>query len=323
VAIDDRSVSLSDGARLPADTVVLATGIAPRVAPSSLPHDPRIVDAWDERGLSTLPTHGRVLVLGAGLSALDVVALLDARGFDGALTILSRRGLLPRPHLDRARPPVPLALSEVDAAPSDLRGLVRWVRLTIHAYEQAGHPWQLAIDALRPHVSRLYRALSARDRARFVLTVRPYWDVLRHRAPIDALALIDRLRGEGRLEVLAGRIAHCEPHEHELEVEMVLGSGSRRRERVDFIVRCIGPALEPSEADTPLVRALIASGLAAADQAGLGIETDPLGRVVDASGKPSERLFAIGAVRRASSWETTAIPDISIHALALAERILP
>jgi uncharacterized NAD(P)/FAD-binding protein YdhS len=104
---------------------------------------------------------------------------------------------------------------------------------------------------------------------------------------------------------------------------MRLQRGSRRRERVARVVRCIGPALDPSEADAPLVRALIAAGLAAADPAGLGIETDLIGRVIDASGKASERLFAIGAVRRASSWETTAVPDISVHALALAERILP
>ena len=44
---------------------------------------------------------------------------------------------------------------------------------------------------------------------------------------------------------------------------------------------------------------------------------------VDTSGAPSERLLAIGAVRRASSWETTSVPDISVHALALATRLVP
>jgi uncharacterized NAD(P)/FAD-binding protein YdhS len=96
-----------------------------------------------------------------------------------------------------------------------------------------------------------------------------------------------------------------------------------RRERYARIVRCIGPALEPSEAETPLVRALVASGLATADPAGLGIVTDEEGRVVEASGAPSERILAIGAVRRASSWETTSVPDIAVHALALATRLAP
>jgi uncharacterized NAD(P)/FAD-binding protein YdhS len=153
--------------------------------------------------------------------------------------------------------------------------------------------------------------------------VRPYWDVLRHRAPVDALALVDALRAAGRLEVLAGRIARCTPGAGGLDVELAVVNASARHERYDRIVRCIGPALERSEAGTPLDRALVASGLAAADPAGLGVVTDDLGRVVDASGAPSECLLAIGAVRRSSSWETTSVPDISVHALALATRLVP
>jgi hypothetical protein len=45
--------------------------------------------------------------------------------------------------------------------------------------------------------------------------------------------------------------------------------------------------------------------------------------VVTPSGAPSERLLAIGALRRASSWETTSIPDIALHAHALSNRIVP
>jgi uncharacterized NAD(P)/FAD-binding protein YdhS len=323
VAVDDRRVRLSDGTELAADAVVLATGIEPRVAPSTLPADARILDAWDERGLAELPRDGRVLVLGAGLSALDVVALLQARGFEGGVTILSRRGLLPRPHLSPLRAATPLALDVVDAAPPDLRGLLAWIRARVRAHEARGEPWQLALDALRPHVTRLYRRLSPRDRARFVRSVRPYWDVLRHRAPADALGLVDALRRAGRLEVLAGRVVRCELEAGALDVELALVNAPARRERYARIVRCIGPALEPSEAETPLVRALVASGLATADPAGLGIVTDEEGRVVEASGAPSERILAIGAVRRASSWETTSVPDIAVHALALATRLAP
>lgn len=323
VAVDGQGVRLSDGGGLPADAIVLATGISPRVAPSPLPADARIVDAWDERALVALPGHGRVLVLGAGLSALDVVALLEAQEFAGSVTILSRRGLLPRPHLWPKRAPEPLPADIAHAAPSGLGALMRWARRIVIDYEARGLPWQLAIDALRPHVARLYRGLPPGDRARFVRSVRPYWDVLRHRAPADALALVDSLRRHGRLEVLSGRIARCEPGPEALDVELALAKGSARSEQVQRIVRCIGAALDPSEAETPLTRALVSSGVAAANPAGLGIVTDDAGRVVDPAGVPSERLFAIGAVRRASSWETTAVPDIAVHALALAERIVP
>ncbi len=323
VGVEDARVRLADGRRLPAaEAIVLATGISPRVAPSELPDDPRIVDAWDECALATLPRAGNVLILGSGLSAIDVTTLLKAHGFQGTVTILSRRGLLPRPHLAELGVARSRSDRAIDDAPRSLRALLRWGRAFVADVERRGEPWQHAIDALHPHVTQLWRGLRPGDRARFVRTVRPYWDVLRHRAPFEAHALIERWRADGRLEIVAGSIAGCEPAPSALHVLLRLAGGATRPMRFDAIVRCIGPALGRSEADTPLVQALIASGRAAPDPAGLGIVTDEHGRVVDDEGRPSDRLLALGALRRASSWETTAVPDISVHAAALAKRIV-
>lgn len=321
VDVGEHAVRLADGSELRAEAVVLATGIAPRLAPSPLPPDPRIVDAWDECGLATLPRQGRLLVLGTGLSALDVVAFWHAQGFEGSLTLLSRRGLLPRPHLPSHRGVVPLAPGVADHAPTDLRGLTRWIRATFEAHEARGEPWQLAVDALRPHVASLYRRLSAADRARFVRSVRPYWDVLRHRAPADVLSLVEALRQNGRLEVLSGSVVQCRARDDGLTVDLSLVRAASRSERFDAIVRCLGPALETSEAATRLVRAMVTAGIAMPDPAGLGIVTDEQGRVVGPDGVASDRLFALGAVRRASSWETTSMPEITAHALEIAARI--
>jgi uncharacterized NAD(P)/FAD-binding protein YdhS/quercetin dioxygenase-like cupin family protein len=315
-------VRLTDGTELEAPTVILATGIAPRVAPSALPDDARIVDAWDELALAALPRTGRVLVLGAGLSAVDVVAWLAARRFEGSITILSRRGLLPRSHLDPPAPPLSLPADEIARIPADLRGLIRWTRAFVRDAVARGEPWQRAIDALRPHTHRLFARMPAADRARFASSVRPFWEVLRHRAPVDALATLREMREAGRLDVRAGRITACRPGPEGLDVELAMADGTTRRERFDHVVRCIGPALDRAEADAPLVRDLVASGLAAADPAGLGIVTDDHGRIVDATGTPNEHLLAVGSPRRASAWETTSMPDIAAHAVEVAERAL-
>jgi uncharacterized NAD(P)/FAD-binding protein YdhS len=323
VAVDDQAVRLAAGDAVAAETVILATGVEPRIVPSQLPADARIVDAWDEPALAALPGKGRLLVLGAGLSALDVVAWLDAHRFEGSVTILSRRGLLPRPHRQPPHPPSPLTAGALAAAPRDLRGLLRWARAHVRDRVDRGEPWQSAIDALRQHTRTLYASLPPKDRARFVRSVRPYWDVMRHRAPVDALSVVDALRTAGRLEVRAGSVVRCVPHADGLDVELSLSGGPTLHERYDRIVRCIGPALDRSEAEAPLVRHLIAAGLAAPDPAGLGLVTDDVGRIVNASGAPSERLLAIGAPLRASAWETTSIPDIAVQAAALAERLVP
>jgi uncharacterized NAD(P)/FAD-binding protein YdhS len=323
IAYEGRVVSLHDGRQVDADVFVLATGLAPRISTSGLPDDPRIVDAWNERALGTLPSSGRILVLGAGLSALDVVALLEARSFDGDIDILSRNGLLPRPHLEPWTPASPLSAEVAEGAPRELRALVRWVRGLARDAERSGRPWQGAVDALRPHVPRLWAALSPSDRARFVRSVRPFWEVLRHRAPSDSRARVERLREEGRLSVVAGRIVRCTAEAHGLVVEVQRRTDDEPRlERYDAIVRCIGPALRHSESETPLVRSLLNQGLAVRDPAGLGLITDPRGAFVSASGSSSTSCFALGAHRRASTWECTSVPDISVHARELAAHIL-
>ncbi len=113
--------------------------------------------------------------------------------------------------------------------------------------------------------------------------------------------------------------AHRDPGE--LFVDIQERSGRQRRERFDAVVRCVGPALNVTEAQTPLLQSLIDGGLATLVPHGLGIETTPEGRVVDGRGEPSSRIYGIGAVRRASDWETTSVPDIARHAQQLARDI--
>ncbi len=321
--IDGDSVKLSDGRSLPAHAVILATGLAPRIAPRWMTTDPRVIDSWDERALVNLPPKGRVLILGSGLSALDVIATMSAQKFAGQLMVLSRNGLLPRSHIDPALRPRPIPAETIDAAPRELRALLGWVRRIVNERSSEGEAWQLAIDALRPHVPQLWQRMSAGDRARFVRSVRPYWDVLRHRAPSDMLDLVARWEDRGALERAAGQVVSCEPSDGGLEVLIRKRGGAMRRERFDAIVRCIGPALAQSEMDAPLLASLALRGDAARDPAGLGIITDGDGAIVNVKGDASARIFTLGALRRASEWECTAVPEIARQALALSERLCP
>ena len=196
--------------------------------------------------------------------------------------------------------------------------MLRWGRTWIR---DADVTWRLAVDALRPHLPRLWRSLSHADRLRFVRRVRPYLDGLRHRAPSDLLALAETWTREGGLRRLQGKLVSAHEVDAGLEAELALRDGVRR-ERFDAVVVCTGPALERLDEVQPLMRALVSSGAAARDPAGLGVVTDEGGAVLDFDGQPSEWLFGLGAMRRASSWETTSVPEIASHARALAERLL-
>jgi uncharacterized NAD(P)/FAD-binding protein YdhS len=309
-------VELASGRRLVADAVVVATGLSQRLGRDVASR--RIVDAWDECALAGLPERGRLMILGSGLSALDVLAFLDARGFDGRATLVSPRGLVPLPHAavsSNKQAPPPLDISR---APTTLRALVRWVREAMEDDVQAGAPWQSVVDRVRPHVATLYRRLSPRDRARFVRHVRPYWDVFRHRAPRESL---DRLRDWldcGRLDKVAGRVTVLRADASRVRVSIAERTGVTRVESFDAVVRCIGPALKVTDGESPLICSLVEAGLARRAASGLGVDTDQEGRILDATGYANPRLVAIGALRRASDWETTSVPDIAAHARAVA-----
>lgn len=320
--ISEAGVHLADGRTLKADGVVLATGIEPRRSPHWLSSDPRVVDAWDECALATLPREGHLLVLGAGLTALDVIKLLHERAFRGRITVMSRRGLLPRAHLAPFRHGSPMPAELVSEAPRSLRPLVRWVRAQAERQVASGGAWQQAIDSLRPHLTRLWSALPPPDRARFVRHLRPYWDVLRHRAPVESLAQVNAGAADGSLRVVAGRVLACAPRPEGLLVTLRERSGPVREERFDAVVRCLGPALENSDLETPLLASLLNSRAATPDAAGLGIVTDSDGRLAGNGAEHLPPLFAVGALRRASAWETTSVPDISRQAKEVACTLL-
>jgi uncharacterized NAD(P)/FAD-binding protein YdhS/mannose-6-phosphate isomerase-like protein (cupin superfamily) len=314
VRVTRDAVELRSGRTLPAETVILATGLTPRM--THMQWHPGVIDAWDECSLATLPRKGRILLLGAGLSALDVLAFLEAQRFKGEVVIVSRRGLLPLPHEVVFKSTSAHSTEEIARAPKQLRELVRFVRETIESTSDV--PWQRAVDRFRPHGAALYRALSHRDRARFVRHVRPYWDVVRHRAPADALDRVALLEESGRLRRVAGRIRIVAVRPERVDVEIIEQSGVSQTSAFDAVVRCIGPALDAAEAETPVIRSMLDAGLARMSPSGLGIETTEDGRIVDAHGAPSGRILGVGAVLRASHWETTAVPDIAAHARRIA-----
>jgi uncharacterized NAD(P)/FAD-binding protein YdhS len=316
VAIDEREVQLADGRRFAGDRFVIATGVAAQSG-GVWPDDPRVVDAWNERACELKAQAGRILVVGSGLSAIDALQLLQAGGHRDEIVMLSRHGLLPRAHAAHGGSfqwP-----ERLGPAPAQLGALLRWGRAVVREAERAGYPWQHALDALRPQLPRLWQQLSVADRARFVRLVRPYWEVLRHRAPREALAMIEAMQAAGQLRVLAGRALECTAHGRGLDVTLRLRGGAVRVERFAGVVRCQGGKVELDLESSPLMAALVRGGLARLDPTQLGIVTADHGRVVDAAGRPSERLFALGQPCRASRWETTSVPEIVRDARALAQ----
>ena len=90
---------------------------------------------------------------------------------------------------------------------------------------------------------------------------------------------------------------------------------------VSRIVSCRGLTSDPRRSSNPLVTRLFAEGYARVDPLGIGLDVDNDCAVVDARGRASERIFAVGPMSQAAFWEAIAVPDIRLQAALLARRL--
>lgn len=310
---DGYRVRLRGGQQISARWVVLATGnsipeplrgAAPELEERGL----LVSDPWGPK-LSQVQPSATVIIAGSGLTAVDAVATLCARGHRGRILLVSRHGLLPRPHVVAAP-----ASEEAPPKERTLRELVQWLR-------RSGDAWRSALDVLRPASAAVWRGLSQEEQTRFLRHARTFWDVFRHRMPPSLDELTRSLQQSGRLVIVAGRVLGAAPNGPRVRVRVRHRGGSLVSGLdADVLVNCTGPALATTS-PTPLTRRLLEAGLASADPLGLGLRTRG-GALVDASGRVRPRLLAVGPLRRAELWETTAIPEIREQAKQVAERIL-
>lgn len=321
-------VELDNGSRLIAQSVVLALG-HPRPADplgESLNRwAPRYLrDPWQKDLADGVGPDDRVLILGTGLTMVDAVLALSARGHRGPIHALSRNGLLPRPHQARAEELPPEQRQRLASA---LRGRVelgRLVRVIETAVEEAaneGIGWQAVFDALRPHVPELWKALADDDRARFVRRLRPFWEVHRHRIAPAPARTIAGLIDQGRLEIRAGRAVQAVADDSGVDVTLSLKKeGTQRTERYDWVINCTGPCYHPASR-TPLERRVAERGLLRSDRLGLGYVTAAGGAVIGKRGVVPG-LYMLGPGCRPAGWESTSVPELRDHAEALAARIV-
>lgn len=306
IGIDGATVALRDGRQVAADAVVLAVGnLAPQVPPGlgGIANRPAYIgNPWAAGATAGLADDDTVLLIGTGLTMVDVALSLEAQGFGGRIVALSRRGLLPHRHAP-ATPPEP-PLRERPRPP--LSALVRSVR-----YRGAAICWRSAIDELRPFTQGIWAAADPVERRRFLRHLRPWWDIHRHRLAPTVADRIDAMVASGRLTLLAGRSCDAHAVEGGIAVEWrPRGEDARQRIVATRVISCIGPQGDVARTDDPLLSALVASGRIRPDSEHLGIDVEVTGRVLHADGDGDERLFAIGPMTRGAFWEIVAVPDL-------------
>jgi uncharacterized NAD(P)/FAD-binding protein YdhS len=262
-----------------------------------------------------------VLLVGTGLTMLDVALELRGRGLEAPLLAVSRRGLLPRPHRAPASPPRPVELgAALLAGPPTIRRYLREVRRTVAAHPDVD--WRDVLASIRGVTPDLWAALPLRERARFLRHLQPYWEVHRHRAAPEIAAAGDALVRDGRLRVVAARLLRLEGGPDGVTVRYRRReTGASEEARVGTVINCTGPSGKVAALGEPLLDSLLRQGLLTPCPLGLGIRTAPGYALRDAAGNASEVLFHTGPLLKADHWESTAVPELRVHAARLAEHL--
>lgn len=329
VRVTDRpvpSVTLADGRRIEGTHVVLATGNLPprppRTRDGGIYDSPAFIpDPWRWEGLDTLASDAPVLLIGSGLTMVDVALMLAHRGHRGPLWSVSRHGLVPHVHTDvagRLGGAQPVLSPEVAGDPA---AALRLVRAAVQRAAERGVPWQRVMDAARPALAAVWANWPLKARARFLRHGRTYWEIHRHRMAPGIAAAFDSLRRSGQLQVIAARIAALHP------VPGGVAATLRRRHsgrtlalEVARVVNCTGPRSDFGGLALPPFGGLSESGRILPDALGLGLETRGTA-IRDRYGHASNWLHALGPLTRPAFWEVTAVPEIAVQVRQLVEEL--
>ncbi|GAA5176599.1 FAD/NAD(P)-binding domain-containing protein [Pseudonocardia eucalypti] len=288
--------------------------------------------------LNRVPADGHVAVIGSGLTAVDIVAALAARGHSGRITLLSRSGVLPhvwqRPNGRQPRHVTAENVSGMHKARGnvtldDLAGLLR------RELADAGEDFDELLTDLRATatddpVQRFRRQFAAVDDPRIgrrvvqqtAHSVGPFaWPLLpaadrawlRHHSrtvtsvaspmiPRNAAVLI-RLLDSGQLTLASG-VDTIEPVNRGFRVH-----DNRGEHRAEIVFNAVNPPPRtiPAAAQD-LARSLVDAGLATAHPAGGLVPADP-------------RVHVVGDLGGGRSFITSSIPGVAAQAALTAKAL--
>jgi uncharacterized NAD(P)/FAD-binding protein YdhS len=313
------AVQCKNGPELLARAVVLATGNFPPASPK-LPglesgNSLYVQFAWVENALDKLPQNGSVLLLGSGLTSVDMIMALKSKAFRGTIHVLSREGLIPSRH--QQTKPWPVFWNE--QSPRTTRGLLRLIRNQVAAASEKGIDWRSVVDSLRPVTQQIWRSLPIHEQRRFLRHARAQWDIHRHRLAPEIADIFSDMEAEGQIRFHTGRItSYAEDHNLAEIVYQERGATTAKRLHAHRVINCTGSETDCRRIDDSLITSLFVQGLARPDPLFLGLDVDPDGALIDYEGVPSESLFTIGPTRKGQLWETTAVPEIRQQAEQLA-----
>jgi len=305
---------LRDQQEVKVDKVVLALGHAQSSFPFPVSAAVNCIHAWDYTAPSHIGKQDPVFIIGTGLSMIDVVLTLYHQGHQGKIYALSRHGLLPLPHAENRVPVVDWQ----DNLEVGLIGLTKKVRQQSQSYINAGNDWRSIINAMRTHIPSLWAKANLLEKKQFMRHLLPYWNIHRHRVNAHLANLLYQLSSQQQLHILAGRVKEVTEGKAIIQLR---AAKKTQQINVNWLINCMGPSFL-SQTQSPLIHALLRSGLVSLDPLNLGFAMVSPGVLKEKSGRISSMFYSLGPPAKSIYWESNAVPEIRKQSLDLARHLL-
>ncbi len=314
------SFSLENAETLRAHNVVLCLGVGAAGLPVQTvareeERPQRVIShCWQPGWLSKVKAGDRICILGSGLTMIDQVLTLRGKGHRGPIHVLSRRGLVPHPHIS---PPLTAADLQLADGSTEISRLLQSLRKQV----RDGAPWRTVMDGLRPKTQALWQRLTPVQRSRFLRHALPWWNIHRHRIAPEVHKAFEKLLSDGVLEIHAGYLRSLDEQEDGITVSYRRRHTQDVREfQVDWVVNCTGME-RAGIGHSRLLETMHSDGVLLLDHLGLGVEVDAQSRLHRADGEVWPGLFAVGALTAGRFWEITAVPDIRVQSQNIAQAV--
>jgi uncharacterized NAD(P)/FAD-binding protein YdhS len=292
-AVTDQSVTVVDEAGASHSSASLLVCAGPTLPPlSGICHKNLITPIWP-CGLQRLKgAQGHVVIIGTGLSGVDVaISALSEAGVT-KVTMISRDGRLPLAHDVTARQKLDLHFK---GSPLEVLRAVR--------YAAKKAQWQAVMNALRGQSNALWSAWTPSQRRSALRHVSSIWAAHRNRLPVEIVAQIASARAKGQLKIIKSAVSLHETGDGRLSVQL---EGPGTSIQPDWVIDARGFARITEDTNTLLGKALRDGHVKLADL-GYGIAGDCAHR---ASNPELAPIHVVGAARLGDLIETTGAPEV-------------
>ena len=314
------------GATVHAHYVVLATGnetpANPRIKNETFYQSSRYIkNPWLTDVTKYLKPNEDLLIIGNGLTTVDLLITIMSTGYTGHIHTLSPSGWAVLPHRHNHLEYKNL-INEIQE-PYTLDDIYTKMMKHYRLLHKVGISIEPIVDSLRSHTHKIWKALSHEDKVTFLRDIKTNWNKVRHRIAPQLFDYVQNLQIKGKLIVHRADLLDIKEDTTGITVSY-LNRYNRKTETLHTgqVVNCTGPHIDITKSEDPLLQSLVAKGMIQPDKLRIGMDVTDQWTLIDKDGHENPTLYTIGGNLRGLLWETTAVPELKVQSSVLAKAIL-